>query len=224
MKTIPNIPYLGALSSVVIASGHRQFGAKSYWVRLYTQAKNICYSPIFLAYILLLRIHGCLCHYLEAMPKDLSPVIQQLIRWRKNNDLSQSEAVRILEDAGLPVKLGTLQHWEIGRARPHPLSAAALAKFLEQQPYLKSSPSPDNKGATPKSLPHVVQQLVRWRASNQLSQSEAVRILANAGLPISVRTLQSWEIGRRSPQAVTAAALTRYLEQHPNIKATNPRE
>jgi len=186
------------------------------------QAKNICYPPILLAYILLLRIHGCLCHYLEAMPKDLSPVIQQLIRWRKNNDLSQSDAVRILEGAGLPVKLGTLQHWEIGRARPHPLSAAALAKFLEQQPNLKRSP--DSKSTPPKSLPPVVQQLLRWRASNQLSQSEAARILANAGLPIRVRTLQSWEIGRRSPQAVTAAALSRYLEQHPNIKGTNPRD
>jgi DNA-binding transcriptional regulator YiaG len=177
-----------------------------------------------LAYILLLRIHGCLCHYLEAMPKDLSSVIQQLIRWRKYNDFSQSEAVRILEAAGLPVKLGTLQHWEIGRAEPHPLSAAALAKFLEQQPGLKSSPSIDNKGARSKRLSPVVQQLVRWRASNQLSQSQAVRILADAGLPISVRTLQSWEVGRRSPQAVTAAALTRYLEQHPNLKGTNPRD
>ena len=156
------------------------------------------------------------------MPKDLSPVIQQLMRWRKNNDLSQSDAVRILEGAGLPVKLGTLQHWEIGRARPHPLSAAALAKFLKQQPNLKRSP--DSKSTPPKSLPPVVQQLLRWRASNQLSQSEAVRILANAGLPIRVRTLQSWEIGRRSPQAVTAAALSRYLEQHPNIKGTNPRD
>jgi DNA-binding transcriptional regulator YiaG len=158
------------------------------------------------------------------MPKDLPPVIQQLIGWRKTNDFSQSEAVRILEDAGLPVKLGTLQHWEIGRTRPHPLSAAALAKFLEQQRFSKSSHSPDNKGATPKSLPPVVQQLARWRASNQLSQSQAVRILADAGLPISVRTLQSWEIGRRSPQPVTAAALTRYLEEHPEIKRTKPRD
>ena len=190
------------------------------WFHLHTQDKIIYYSPI--AYILLLRIHGCVCHYLDAMPKELSPVIQQLIRWRKNNDLSQSEAVRILEGAGLPVRLGTLQHWEIGRARPHPLSAAALAKFLEQQPNLKRSP--DSKSTPPKSLPPVVQQLLRWRASNQLSQSEAARILAYAGLPIRVRTLQSWEIGRRSPQAVTAAALTRYLEQHPNIKGTSPRD
>ena len=158
------------------------------------------------------------------MPKALSPLIQQLIRWRKNNQLSQSKAVRILEDAGLPVKLGTLQHWEIGRARPHPLSAAALAKFLEQQPPSKSSPSPEKKDSKPKSLLPVVQQLVRWRASNKLSQSEAVRILGNAGLPISVRTLQSWEIGRRSPQAVTAAALTRYFEQQPNIRRPDPRD
>jgi DNA-binding transcriptional regulator YiaG len=158
------------------------------------------------------------------MPKDLSPVIQQLIRWRKNNQLSQSKAVRILEDAGLPVKLGTLQHWEIGRAQPHPLSAAALAKFLEQQPSSKSSASPDKKDSNPKSLLPVVQQLARWRASNKLSQSEAVRILGKAGLPISVRTLQSWEIGRRSPQAVTAAALTRYFEQQSNIKRPHPRD
>jgi DNA-binding transcriptional regulator YiaG len=158
------------------------------------------------------------------MPKALSPLIQQLIRWRKDNQLSQSKAVRILEDAGLPVKLGTLQHWEIGRARPHPLSAAALAKFLEQEPSSKSSPSSDKKNTKPKSLLPVVQQLVRWRASNKLSQSEAVRILGNAGLPISVRTLQSWEIGRRSPQAVTAAALTRYFEQQPNIRRPDPRD
>jgi DNA-binding transcriptional regulator YiaG len=138
-------------SSHLIADSQGHSGAKSYGINLYTQAQIICYSPILLAYILLLRNLGFLCHHTKAMPKDLSPVIQQLIRWRKNNDLSQSEAVRILEDAGLPVKLGTLQHWEIGRARPHPLSAAALAKFLERRPYLKNSPSPESKGATPKS-------------------------------------------------------------------------
>ena len=208
----------------MIADSQDRSSDESYGINLYAQVQTICYYPILLAYILLLRNLGSLCHHTKAMPKELSPVIQQLIRWRKNNDLSQSEAVRILEDAGLPVKLGTLQHWEIGRARPHPLSAAALAKFLERRPYLKNSPSPESKGATPKSLSPVVQQLVRWRAFNQLSQSEAARILGNAGLPISVRTLQSWEIGRRSPQTVTAAALTRYLEQHPNIKGTNPRE
>jgi DNA-binding transcriptional regulator YiaG len=161
---------------------------------------------------------------MEAMAKDLSPVIQQLIRWRKTNDLSQSEAVRILEDAGLPVKLGTLQHWEIGRARPHPLSAAALSKFLEQQPGLKGSRPPDNRRTRAKALPPVIQQLLHWRATNQLSQSEAVRILADAGLPISLRTLQSWEIGRRSPQSVTAATLTRFFDEWPEIKRPKPHE
>jgi hypothetical protein len=31
------------------------------------------------------------------------------------------------------------------------------------------------------------------------------------------RTLQSWEIGRRSPQPLSAAALARFLEEHPSV-------
>jgi DNA-binding transcriptional regulator YiaG len=73
------------------------------------------------------------------MPKDLPLVIQHLRRWRKTNNLSQSQAVRILIESGLPVKLRTLQDWEIGRRSPHPLSAAALGRFLDEHPHIKSS-------------------------------------------------------------------------------------
>src|ERR1700722_9359002 len=57
----------------------------------------------------------------------------------------------------------------------------------------------------------LIRKLKDWRAMNNLSQSEAARALAAAGLPIALRTLQQWEIGTRSPHAVTAAALERFL-------------
>ena len=70
----------------------------------------------------------------------------------------------------------------------------------------------------------VIQHLRRWRKTNQLSQSQAALILVEAGLPVSVRTLQSWEIGRRSPQPLSSAALARFLEEHPNINRSKPRD
>lgn len=84
-----------------------------------------------------------ICHDSGEMPKNLAPVIQHLRRWRKTNNLSQSQAVHILIDAGLPVKLRTLQDWEIGRRSPHPLSAAALTRFLEEHPRIKPSKPSD---------------------------------------------------------------------------------
>jgi hypothetical protein len=44
------------------------------------------------------------------MQKDLSPVIQHLRRWRKTNQLSQSQAALILVEAGLPVRLLKLKY------------------------------------------------------------------------------------------------------------------
>jgi NADPH:quinone reductase-like Zn-dependent oxidoreductase len=40
------------------------------------------------------------------------PVIVKLKAWRTVHGLSQSQAVRVLVDAGLPIKIGTLQQWE----------------------------------------------------------------------------------------------------------------
>jgi len=157
------------------------------------------------------------------MPRDLSPVIQQLVRWRTANSLSQSEAIRILAKAGLPMKLGTLQHWEIGHRSPHPITTAALSKFLEEHPHLQRPKVRDKTESMPKSVSPVIQHLRRWRKANQLSQSQAAIILVEAGLPVSVRTLQSWETGRRSPQPLSSAALARFLEEHPHIDPPKPR-
>ena len=66
---------------------------------------------------------------------------------------------------------------------------------------------------TPTPLSPLIEKLKAWRIAKNLSQSEAVRVLATAGLPIAVSTLQQWEIGRRSPQSVTAAAPERFLAQ-----------
>src|SRR5260221_13758979 len=52
-----------------------------------------------------------------------------------------------------------------------------------------------------------------WRTAQGLRQSKAASALVDAGLPIALRTLQQWEIGRRSPQSVTAAALERFLAE-----------
>ena len=66
--------------------------------------------------------------------KDLLPLIQQLKAWRQANGLSQSQAVRALNDAGIPVTLDSLQAWEIGRWNPRAPIALALMEFLHRQP------------------------------------------------------------------------------------------
>ena len=135
------------------------------------------------------------------------PVVTRLKKWRALNNLSQSQAVRILVRAGLPVALPTLQQWEIARSYPRPLMVAALARFLAEQEKLSTTPGQ-------KTVAPVVERLKAWREANNLSQSQAVKLLNAAGLPAKLKTLQGWEIGRHSPQAITAAALERFLDQH----------
>ncbi len=144
------------------------------------------------------------------MAREVAPVIRKLKTWRAVNNLSQSQAVRALVDAGLPVKLRTLQQWEIASSSPHAVTAAALERFLAEQKKSEAS-------ALQKSVAPVIERLKAWREANNLSQSQAVQILLAAGLPAKVRTLQAWEIGRHSPQAITAAALERFLDEHPKI-------
>jgi DNA-binding transcriptional regulator YiaG len=143
-------------------------------------------------------------------PLHLSPAIRKLKAWRMVNNLSQSEAVRTLVGAGLPVKLSTLQQWEIARSAPHPVTAAALEKFLSAQKKSEMS-------ASRKTIAPVILRLKAWREGNSLSQAQAVAALVAAGLPAKLRTVQDWETGRRSPQAITAAALARFLDEHPKI-------
>jgi transcriptional regulator with XRE-family HTH domain len=148
-------------------------------------------------------------------PGRLSPLIERLKAWRTSNGLSQAQAVKILVGEGLPVALTTLQQWEIGRRSPQPVAVAALERFLARQE--KSSLSRAQKTITP-----VIERLKVWREVNNLSQSQAVEVLRSAGLPAKVKTLQAWEIGRNSPQPITAAALEQFLDQHPRITHPPP--
>src|SRR6476620_5778491 len=69
--------------------------------------------------------------------------------------------------------------------------------------------------------PHpVVARLKKWRALNNLSQAQAVRILVKAGLPIALPTLQQWEIARSTPRALMVAALARFLTQQEKLSTT----
>jgi hypothetical protein len=84
---------------------------------------------------------------------------------------------------------------------------AALARFLAEQEKLSTT-------SGQKTVAPVIERLKAWRGSNNLSQSQAVKLLNAAGLPAKLKTLQGWEIGRHAPQAITAAALERFLDQH----------
>jgi DNA-binding transcriptional regulator YiaG len=49
-----------------------------------------------------------------------------------------------------------------------------------------------------KPLPLII-SLKRWREQNGFSQSDAVKVLTNTGIPVTIDSLQNWESGRRSP-------------------------
>ena len=72
--------------------------------------------------------------FLLRTQKSITPVIERLKLWREVNNLSQSQAVEVLQSAGLPAKLKTLQAWESGRNSPQPITAAALERFLDERP------------------------------------------------------------------------------------------
>jgi transcriptional regulator with XRE-family HTH domain len=142
------------------------------------------------------------------MAKAPHPIVTRLKKWRALNDLSQSQAVRILVEAGVPVALATLQQWEIARSSPRPLMIAALARFLVEQEKL-----PTTSGQ--RAVAPVIERLKAWREANNLSQSQTIEVLIAAGLPAKLRTLQDWETGRRSPRGLSTSALERFLNEHP---------
>ena len=74
-----------------------------------------------------------------------------------------------------------------------------------------------------KELLSVIQQLKRWREQNEISQSQAVRVLAEAGIKVTLDSLQAWEIGRWSPRANVALALAEYLKKHSRVKSPKTR-
>ena len=146
--------------------------------------------------------------YRPMATKSPHPVITRLKKWRSLNNLSQSQAVRVLVEAGLPVALPTLQQWEIARSSPRPLMVGALARFLVGQEKLSTK-------SGQKTVAPIIERLKAWREANHLSQSQIVEVLTVAGLPAKLRTLQDWETGRRSPRGLSASALERFLSEHP---------
>jgi len=59
----------------------------------------------------------------------------------------------------------------------------------------------------------VIQNLLAWRAVQGLSQSQAVAELNGAGVPITLDSLQNYEIGRRKPNGEMALALHAFLSK-----------
>jgi transcriptional regulator with XRE-family HTH domain len=74
-------------------------------------------------------------------PKQLLPVIVNLKRWREENGLSQSEALRVLNEAGIEVTLDSLQNWETGRWSPRAHVALPLADYLRENPKIREKPT-----------------------------------------------------------------------------------
>jgi len=75
------------------------------------------------------------------MPEKPLPLIISLKHWREQNSFSQSDAVRVLKKAGIPVTLDSLQNWESGRRNPRAELALALADFLRQDPRVRKKSS-----------------------------------------------------------------------------------
>jgi DNA-binding transcriptional regulator YiaG len=82
-----------------------------------------------------------ICDDCLQMPKEIAPVIDQLKKWRAKNNLSQAQATKVFNAAGLPISLDSLQNWESGRYSPSPLAAVALTEFLNRNPKVKAPPT-----------------------------------------------------------------------------------
>lgn len=70
----------------------------------------------------------------SSMKRSIAPVIERLKGWRERNKISQAQAVKLLQSAGLPARLKTLQAWESGRNSPQSITAAAIERFLDERP------------------------------------------------------------------------------------------
>ena len=69
-------------------------------------------------------------------------------------------------------------------------------------------------------LPPAVQTLIRWRASNGLSQRAASEVLKERGLAVPLSTIKQWEQGLREPGMYARTALCQTIELH--WKVENP--
>jgi transcriptional regulator with XRE-family HTH domain len=73
------------------------------------------------------------------MPQKPLPLIISLKHWREEKGFSQSEAVKVLNNTGIPFTLDSLQNWESGRRNPRAELALALADFLRRPTVPKKS-------------------------------------------------------------------------------------
>jgi DNA-binding transcriptional regulator YiaG len=65
----------------------------------------------------------------------------------------------------------------------------------------------------------LIAELKRWRRVSGLSQREAVQALQAAGIPVTLYSLQAWEIGRWHPRAPVALALAEFLQRQPKRRS-----
>ena len=59
----------------------------------------------------------------------------------------------------------------------------------------------------------LITELKRWRQQSGLSQRKAVQALQDAGIPVTLDSLQNWESGRWHPRAQVALALADFLRK-----------
>ena len=69
----------------------------------------------------------------SSIKRSIAPVIERFKAWRERNKISQAQAVKLLQSAGLPARLKTLQAWESGRNSPQSITGAAIERFLDEQ-------------------------------------------------------------------------------------------
>lgn len=70
------------------------------------------------------------------------------------------------------------------------------------------------KPVTKKSKRQFAEDLKAWRTRKKLSQSQAaVFIGSKHGFPLSVRTLQNWEIERTKPNAMLEAVIRKIIKR-----------
>ena len=72
--------------------------------------------------------------------KELDGLVKRLVKWRKDNKLTQGGVAEVFASCGVPIDIRTIQQWEQGRYNPSRLAAAALEKFFASPPKITDAP------------------------------------------------------------------------------------
>src|ERR1700745_2194220 len=84
--------------------------------------------------------------------REPSELAKRLIKWRKENKLSQRQAAKAINEAGVPIHSTTLEQWEYGRHAPSPLAAKLVTKFLDEHPQITRVPHGNTTKLTAEDL------------------------------------------------------------------------